>query len=98
MSNPIESRRWIEALHNQNVEYEKLLRVILRLSQGQDKDAVVSAFKDVMSETAIEKEDCVLIGNLALKFDSDGRVIDLFTAIPGTTKRAKVVIKSASDL
>ena len=98
MNTPIERRRWIEALHSLNVEYEKLLQIIVRLSQDHDKDVVVNTFEDVLPETPAEKEDCVLVGNLALKFDNDGRLIDLFKAIPGTTERAEIVLKSASDL
>lgn len=85
MNNAIEIRRLIEALHSQGVEYGKLLRIIVRLSQDHDKDVVVNAFEDMLLETPVEKEDCVLIGYLALKFDNDGRLIDLFKAIPGTT-------------
>ena len=97
MNTPIERRHWIEALHNLNVEYEKLLQIIVPLSQNHDKGFVVNIFAEVLAETPIDKEDCVLLRDLALRFDNDGRLIDVFKAIHGTTERAEVVIKSGSD-
>ncbi len=97
MSTPIERRQWIEALHNLNVECEKLFQIIVRLAQNHEKEAVVSAFSDALSGTPIEKESIVLIGDFALTFDNNGSLIDIFKAIPGTSKRAEVIIESTFD-
>lgn len=96
MSSPIERRQWIEALHDLNVEYEKLLQIIVRLGQDYQKEVVVDAFDNALPGTPVEKENFVLIGNLALKFDDNDRLIDLFKAIPGTTERAEIIIESTS--
>ena len=98
MSTPIERRRLIEAIHNLAVENEKLMRAIVPFGQGHDKAFVVNIFSVALDESPVEKDDCVLLGNLALKFDSDGRLIDVFKAVPGTTERAEVVIESDTDL
>ncbi len=89
----MDRRLWIEALHKQNVEFEKLLQVILRLTQDQKKDTVVSAFRDATEEVAVEIEDCVVFRNLALQFDEQDRLIDLFTVVEGTTKRTEILIQ-----
>ena len=66
MSTSNERRRWIEALHNQNVECENLLQVIAQLSQGHDKAFVVNVFAVALGESPVEKDDCILFRNLAL--------------------------------
>ena len=93
MNTQAEIRLLIEALHKQNVEFEKLLRVILRLTQDQEKDTIVNAFRDAIAKDAVEIEDCVVFGNLALQFDDDDRFIDLFIVVEGTTKRAGILIQ-----
>lgn len=97
MSTPIERRRMIEAIHNQSVEYENLLRIIVQLGQGHDKAFVVNVFAVALGESPVDKDDCVLLGNLALKFDHNSRLIDVFKAVPGTTERAEIVISSSTD-
>lgn len=92
-----ETRAWIEALHNQNIQSQKLLRIILQLGQGQKKDGVISTFRSALSVKPIEKNNHVIFGNLALQFDGDDRLVDLFQVVPGTTDRAEVVICSDSN-
>ncbi|MGI9232569.1 MAG: hypothetical protein ACR2RD_02970 [Woeseiaceae bacterium] len=98
MSTPIERRQLIEAIHNQGVEYENLLRIVVPLAQAHDKAFVVNVFAVTLNQIPFEKDDCVLLGNLALRFDNDGRLIDVFKVVPGTTERAEIVIKSSTDL
>ena len=98
MSTPIERRRLIEAIHNQNVECDNLLRIIAQLGQGHDKAFLVNVFAVALAESPVEKDDCVLLRNLALKFDKDGKFIDVFKVVHGTIERADIVIGSSTDL
>lgn len=92
-----EIRDLIEALHNQNLQFQKLLTIILQLGKDQDKDAVISAFRSVNSEPPIEKDDHVIFGSLALRFNHEGHLVDLFRIVRGTTTRAEVLIGRGSD-
>ena len=98
MSTPIERRRLIEVIHDQNAECENLLRIIVQLGQGHDKAFIVNVFAVALAESPVEKGDYVLLRNLALKFDNVGRLIDVFKVVPGTTERAQIVIGSSTDL
>ena len=91
----MERRLLIEALHDQDSECENLLRIIAQLGQGHDKDFLVNVFAVALAESPVEKDDCVLLRNLALKFDNDGRLIDVFKVVPGTTERAGIGIGSS---
>ena len=93
---PIERRAFVEALHTQSLEYEKLLGVILQLSEAMDRDQVLSAFQSKLGTKPIIKEEFVLFGRLALHFDENERLVDLFVAVEGTTKPAQIVIGSES--
>lgn len=93
---PIERRAFVEALHTQSLEYEKLLGVILQLSKTADRNQVLSAFQAELGIGPITKEDFVLFGRLALQFDENERLVDLFIAIEGTTKPGQIVIGSES--
>ncbi len=95
---PMERRAFIEALHSQSVEYEKLLGVILQLSKAVDRDQILSALQAELGINPIIKDDFVLFGRLALKFDENERLVDLFVAIEGTTTPGKVVIRSESEM
>lgn len=88
----------IEAIHNLSVEYENLLRIIVPLCQGHDKAFIVNVFAVALAESPVEKDDCVLLRDLALRFDNDGKLTDVFKVISGTTERAGIVIKSSTDL
>ena len=92
-----ETRELIEALHNQNVQFQKLLTIILQLGQNQDKDAVISAFRSANSEPPIEKDGHVIFGSMALRFNHEGHLEDVFQVVRGTTTRAEVLIGSSSD-
>lgn len=91
---PIERRAFIEAIHTQSLEYEKLLGVILRLSKAMDRDQVLSAFQSGLGIRPITTEEFAIFGRLALHFDENERLVDLFVAVEGTTRPGKVVIGS----
>ena len=97
MSTPIERRRLIEAIDIQSTECDSLLRVIAQLGQGHDQEFVVNVFAIALAESPVEMDDCVLFRNIAAKFDIEGRLIDVFKVVPGTTERAEVVIGSSTD-
>lgn len=97
MNTPLDRRVWIEALHSQNVAFRKLLEVILRLAQAHGKPFIVNTFGRVLERDPVEIDDCVVFGDIALRFDQEERLIDLYKCIDGTTKRAEVVIEAGRE-
>jgi len=96
-SSPVERRTLIEATHLQNVEYQKLLGIVLRVSKPLEREQVLSALQDVLAIEPIVKDAFVLFGRLVLQFDENERLADLYVAIEGTTTRAEIVIERVTD-
>lgn len=74
-------------------ESDKLLQIIGALAGAKKKPDVVSLFAGTFCATPIEKQDVVLIGDFALRFDGDDTLVEVFRSVPGTTERAETVIE-----
>ncbi len=98
LSGPEQNRLLIEGIHAQGQEHKALLRVIVELSQSLEKGVILKAFETGLRKSPRPKDDCVLFGDLALRFTVDGGLSDLFRVIEGTTTPAKVVIRSESEM
>lgn len=88
----------MEGIHAQSLEHEALLRVILELGQSSEKAVILKAFETGLRKSPRLKDDCVLFGDLALRFTVDGTLSDIFGVIEGTTRPAKIVIQSESEI
>lgn len=89
----VERRLWIEASHKQEADFKKLLEVILRLAKVQEKASIVRAFGEATEQDAVEIQDCIVFANIALRFDGQGKLVDVFKVVEGTTNRAEIVIE-----
>ena len=97
LSGPEERRYWIEALHGQNIEQERLFQLIASLANLLDREIVVETMQLILGIEPVELDDCVLFENLAIKFGDNGKVIGIYRTIDGTTEPSKVVIQSIKD-
>ena len=95
MSSPQQTRRFVEALHAQNLKQEKLFQLIAALANCLDRSFVVETMQDTLGVNPIEKGDCVLFNNIAVRFGEDDRVKSLYKVIDGSTTPAKVVIQGS---
>lgn len=78
---PEERRRWIEALHEQNLEQEKLFQLIASLANLLDREIVVETIRSILGIEPVHKGDCVLFDNLSMKFDDRGKIIGVYRTI-----------------
>jgi hypothetical protein len=88
---------WIEALHEQNLEQERLFQLIASLANLLDKDIVVETMQSILGIEPVEMDDCVLFEDLAVKFGENGRVAGIYRTIDGTAKPSEVIIQSIKD-
>ncbi len=84
LSDPEERRFWIEALHKQNLEQERLFQLVASLANLLDREIVVETLQSILGIEPVESDDCVLFQNLAVKFGENGRVIGVYRTIDGT--------------
>ena len=75
---PKQLRLLAEQIHAQNLDYKALLRVIIELSQALERNVILQAFETGLRKTPNPKDDCVLFGDLALRFSIDGTLLDIF--------------------
>lgn len=85
MNTPEDRRRWVAALHDQNLEQERLFQLIASLANLLDREIVVETMQSILGIQPVNDGDCVLFGDLTVKFDSGGKVIGIYRTIDGQT-------------
>ncbi len=93
MNTPDQRQQWIEALYAQDLEQDRLFELIARLGNLMDKAMVTETVETLVGIAAIEKDDCLQFGDIAICFDDSGRVTSLFRTIDGTTEPARTAIQ-----
>ena len=83
MTSPEEKRRWVEALHQQNLDQEKLFQLIASLANLLDRDVVVETMQTILGIEPVDQGDCVLFDDLTVKFGATGRVVGIYRTIDG---------------
>ncbi len=94
LSNPEPTHRWSEMLCDQQLEHDRLFQLIASLANLLDKAVIVETVKSVVGIEPVELEDCILFGDLSIKFGDDGRVIGLSQTLDGSTEPAKSIIQN----
>ena len=89
MNSPEDRRRWIAALHEQNLEQERLFQLIASLANLLDREIVVETMQTILGIEPVHQEDCVLFNDLTVKFNDNGRVIGIYRIIDGETEPGK---------
>ena len=94
LSNPEPTHGWSEMLCDQHLERDRLFQLVASLANLLDKAIIVETVKSVVGIEPVEIEDCILFGDLSIKFGDDGRVIGLSQTLDGSTEPAKSIIQN----
>ena len=89
MNSPEDRRRWIAALHEQNLEQERLFQLIAILANLLDREIVIETMQTILGIEPVDQGDCVLFNDLTVKFNDNGRVIGIYRIIDGETAPGK---------
>ena len=92
MHTPEDRRRWVEALHDQNLEQERLFQLIASLANLLDREIVVETMQTILKIEPVDNGDCVLFGDLTIKFGASGKVIGIYRTIDGETDITEIRI------
>jgi hypothetical protein len=87
-------RRLIEAIHEQNLEQERLFRMIAALGNCLDRNAVIETMQRILGVDPVENDDGVLFDDIAVSFDKDGRVKGLYRVIDGSERPTRPAAKA----
>lgn len=86
MSSAETNRRLIEAMHEQNLQQERLFQMIAALGNCLDRNAVIETMQHILGVDPVENDDGVLFDDIAVSFDKDGRVKGLYRVIDGSER------------
>jgi len=82
-NSPEERRRWVAALHEQNLDQERLFQLIASLANLLDRKIVVETMQSILGIEPVDRGDCVLFDDITVKFGENGRVIGIYRTIDG---------------
>ena len=83
MTNPEQTRALIEAIHELNLERERLFRLIAAIANLLDRDVVIEIVSSFLGTEPVEEGDCVVFDDVAIRFGSDDRVKSVYRTIDG---------------
>ena len=98
MTTPEQTRDLIEALHEQNVERERLFQLIAALAGLLNREIVVETVATILNREAIDNGDCVIFGDIAIRFGADDKVKSVYLTVDGENSVARVVIQNDAEV
>ncbi len=98
MTTPEQTRNLIEALHEQSVERERLFQLIAALAGLLDREVIVETVATLLNHEAIDNGDCVVFGDVAIRFGADDKVKSVYRTVDGENPVARVVIQSDPEV
>lgn len=84
LNTPRQTRERIEALETQSRRREQLFELIAALGNCLDRAIVIETMQRVLGVDAVEKDNCAVFDDVAVRFGADGRVKCLYTIIDGS--------------
>ena len=96
MDSPEQRRLFIETMHELSTEQDRLFQLIAALANLLDRDNVTETVRKILDIEPVESDDCVVFGDIAIRFGADNRVKSVYKTIDGTNPVEKIVIKSAT--
>lgn len=84
MTTAEQRRQWIEALHAYRDDSDRLFALVASLANLLDRALVVETMESVMGVKAVHDGDCVIFGDLAIRFGSDDRIKSVFRTVDGS--------------
>jgi hypothetical protein len=88
LNSPEKRRQWIEAIHEQNLERDRLFQLIAALANCLDRDVVVAIMRSHLGVEPVENGDCTTFDDIAVRFNRDGRVTSICHIIDGSADDA----------
>jgi hypothetical protein len=70
---------------SQNLEQERLFQLIAGLANLLYRKIVVASMRTILKIEVVDNGDCVLFGDLTVKFGESGKVIGIYRTIDGET-------------
>ena len=95
MNSPEESRRWIEAIQEQDLERDRLFQLIAALANCLDREVVVDIMRSHLGVEPVEDGDCTTFDDIAVRFNGEGRVTSIYRVIDGNTNAARSKLHKA---
>ena len=83
MTSPEERQQWLDALHADRSDQDRLFGLVASLANLLDRDLVVETMGSVLGTEPVYEGDCVRFDDLTLRFGADGRVKSVFRTIGG---------------
>lgn len=83
MTSSEEKRRWVEAIHEQNLERDRLFQLIAALANCLDRDVVVEIMQSHLGVEPITDGDSTSFDDIAVRFNGKGRVTSIYRIIDG---------------
>lgn len=88
MNLPGNTRALVEALHELNTEQDRLFALIAALGNLLERDVIVETVAMLLETEPVNDGDCVLFGDVAIRFGPDNRVRSIYRTIDGTDPNA----------
>jgi hypothetical protein len=70
-------RRWVKALHDQNLEQEWLFQLIVSLANFLDRNIVVASMRTILKIEPVDNGDRLLFGDLTVEIGESGKVLGI---------------------
>jgi len=84
MTSREETRHLVDAIHEQNLERDRLFQLIAALANCLDRDVVVEIMQSHLGIEPVTDGDSTMFDDIAVRFNNDGRVTSICQVIDGT--------------
>ena len=84
LTTPEERQQWLDALHADHSDQDRLFSLVAGLANLLDRDQVVETISSVLGIEPVRDGDCVMFDDLAIRFGADGKVKSIFRTIDGS--------------
>ena len=79
MPDPIQQKKWLEAMRQRAELMNEIYAKVSELSEQRDRQGVIDMVSEKLSATPIENGNTVTIGSMEIEFADDGKVADIRT-------------------
>lgn len=84
MTDEHQKRRLIDAIHEQNLERDRLFQLVAALANCLDRDVVVDIMHSHLGIEPVDDGDSTVFDDIVVKFDANGRVTSIYRIIDGS--------------
>lgn len=84
MSTPDPDHGMLQAAHETCMDQERLFQLVASLANVLDRDMVVQTIESLLDTKSTDKGDCVVFGDLAIRFDADDNIKSVYRTYDGS--------------